>query len=199
MIKIALGGPPHSGKSVLRERLKQSLILQQSGCYPYFWPACPDGEGAWFQQAVQNNPIDASEQKKRAKQAYTYEHAESYANTMRNITLPLSIADLGGRIDAFNRRICVFATHIILISGTAEGLDEWRAFANECNLTILAELISDYQGTTDTVHELGPPLKGSIHYLERGELQTPRPAVDALARLILSLIPADTPPSPGQK
>jgi hypothetical protein len=44
-IKVIVGGPPHSGKSVFIEGLKQ--VLPDSDTF--LFSACPDGEGAWLQ------------------------------------------------------------------------------------------------------------------------------------------------------
>lgn len=44
---------PQSGKSCLREGLKQA-IRQIKGA-PYAFSACPDGEGAWFAETARRN------------------------------------------------------------------------------------------------------------------------------------------------
>ncbi len=42
MVKIVLGGPPHSGKSCLREGLKKAILrLYPERPYPYAITACP--------------------------------------------------------------------------------------------------------------------------------------------------------------
>jgi CRISPR-associated protein Csx3 len=47
---IAVGGPPHSGKSVfLAELYRQLLQRQPSGVF--LQRACPDGEGMWSNEA----------------------------------------------------------------------------------------------------------------------------------------------------
>lgn len=184
-MKIALCGPPQSGKSVLRERLKYALLGIDPNTYPYFITANPDGEGAWFQQAVTTDPDAAQAAKKFAKQKWTDAHADKYASDVRNVTLPLTFIDLGGRVDEKNYRICALATHAILIAPQVEAFQEWRDFAATCGLTILAELISDYHGALDSIESSGPPLRASIHHLERGEIDTPRPAITALAQVIL--------------
>ena len=60
MVKIVLGGPPKSGKSCLREGLKQAILgfrRDSPGIpYPYVITACPDGEGAWFQETMEKYP-----------------------------------------------------------------------------------------------------------------------------------------------
>jgi CRISPR-associated protein Csx3 len=47
-VKVVLCGPPHSGKSCLREGLKQAIRQIPNAPYPYVLTACPDGEGAWY-------------------------------------------------------------------------------------------------------------------------------------------------------
>jgi len=115
-MKIALCGPPHSGKSILRHRLKQALRQQNSDLYPYILSANPDGEGSWFQEAYRNDPNTATIHKKEAKQKWTPEHASLYASWVRNTTSPLTLIDLGGVIDDKNRQICALATHAILLA-----------------------------------------------------------------------------------
>ncbi len=187
-MKIALCGPPQSGKSVLRERLKSALLALDPTFYPYVITANPDGEGSWFQQAVHTDPDAAQAAKKLAKQNWTDAHADKYASDVRNVTLPLTFIDLGGRVDPKNYRICALATHAILIAPSIEAFEEWRHFATTCGLKILAELISDYHGAQDSVESTGPPLRASIHHLERGDIASTRPAITALAEVILDCL-----------
>ena len=184
-MKIALCGPPQSGKSVLRERLKSALLALDPSFYPYVITANPDGEGSWYQQAVHTDPDAAQAAKTLAKQKWTDAHADKYASDVRNVTLPLTFIDLGGRVDEKNHRICALATHAILIAPSIEAFGEWRDFATTCGLTILAELISDYHGAQDVIESSGPPLRASVHHLQRGEIAEPRPTITALAQLIL--------------
>ena len=87
-MKIALCGPPHSGKSVLRERLKEALFAQAPGLYPYVLTANPDGEGSWFQAAYQRDPAEALALKGVAKRKWTPEYADLFAGWVRNATAP---------------------------------------------------------------------------------------------------------------
>lgn len=61
MKKIVLCGPPRSGKSCLREGLKQAIRKIPNAPYPYIITGCPDGEGAWFQETVNQDPELAAE------------------------------------------------------------------------------------------------------------------------------------------
>ena len=186
-MKIVLGGPPRSGKSVLRHRLR-AVLEAISPHRPYVLNTNPDGEGAWYQAAHEQDPEGALWAKQMAKQKWTDEHADLYASWVRNMTLPLVLLDVGGIVDDKNRRICAAATHAILIAPTGEALRPWQDFCAECGLTILAELRSHYEGQADEVEGGETPFRATIHRLERGELSTPRPAVEALAAHILKYL-----------
>ncbi|MBC6434188.1 CRISPR-associated protein Csx3, partial [Nostoc sp. HG1] len=56
ILKVVLCGPPQSGKSCLREGLKQAISNIEGAPYPYVITACPDGEGAWFSDAARRDP-----------------------------------------------------------------------------------------------------------------------------------------------
>lgn len=84
----------------------------------------------------------------------------------------------------YNRAICAAATHAILLAPTEAAMQPWREFCRETRVIILAELTSDYHATSDSVNE-GEPFRARIHHLERGDLRTPRPAVDALAQRLV--------------
>lgn len=184
-MKIALCGPPHSGKSVLRERLKAELKRSGPDVYPYFLTTNPDGEGAWFQSTYAHDPELATALKRANKRKWSEEHADLYAEWVRNVKLPLTFLDLGGIPDEFNRRICAAATHAILLAPTEEQWGPWRAFSDGCGLVVLAELVSEYAAPADRLEGTGAPFRAWIHHLERGDLVTPRPAVEALAGYIL--------------
>ena len=187
MMKIVLAGPPRSGKSCLREGLKQAIRVIPGAFYPYVITACPDGEGAWFQETVQNSPELTAACKAAYKSKFTPEFVERIANSVKHCSLELTLIDIGGMITPENRKICEHATHIIILSSDPSKFDEWREFAESLNLTVLAEIYSDYHGTEDTVNEGGVILTGSVHYLERGELVMDRPLIKALARHIINL------------
>lgn len=115
------------------------------------------------------------------------------------MTLALTIVDIGGIPSQENLVICKDATHIILLAGNdpkdgtpwQERLPEWRAFAEELGLVVVAEVFSDYHGTEDVVTGLGSDdvLRGSVHHLERGEAIASRPTVRALAARLVELAP----------
>ena len=197
MKKIVLSGPSRSGKSCLREGLKQVLMGFEDAPYPYVITACPDGEGAWFQEAVRNDPGVADLCKTAYKGKFTDEFANLAASWVTNCKLPLTLVDIGGRIDDKNYRICRSATHIVILAGDDPKtgkewgirMDPWREFANQLDLTIVAEVVSDYSGTADVVGDVDSDniLRGTIHRLERGEDASKRPMIRRLAQHLLDL------------
>ena len=200
-MKIVLAGPPKSGKSCLREGLKQAILdfrRESSDVpYPYVITACPDGDGAWFQETMEKYPEIAKACKEAYKGEFTPEFVRLVADHVRNCEQPLTMVDIGGLIDDYNRDICRFATHIVILAGNdLEGgerwdvrIAEWREFAKALDLTVVAEIFSDYHGKTDIVKNVcsDNTLRGSVHYLERGEHIVDRPMVRALARHILAV------------
>ena len=197
MKKIVLAGPPRSGKSCLREGLKQALRAIPGAPYPYVITACPDGEGSWFQEAVNRDPDLASRLKAEYKAKFTPEFVRRVAESVRNCTLPLTLVDIGGIPSEENREICASATHIVLLAGNdpksgdawQDRLPVWREFAKELGLAVVAEIFSDYHGKEDVVLGVGSDgvLRGSVHYLERGEPVAERPMIRALAEHLLQL------------
>lgn len=187
-IKIILGGAPLSGKSCLRYALKEALKARQPSCpYPYVITACPDGEGAWFHETAAANRQLAVKLKAQNKSKFTDAHADRYAAEVRNCALPLTLIDIGGRIDDKNRRICTHATHAILTAANLGDLVDWKTFCRDLKITVLAELESAYDAVEDRPLTLGVDgiYRGSIHHLERGDASLHlRPTVQALADVI---------------
>lgn len=202
-MKVVLAGPPQSGKSCLREGLKQAIFAISSKSanvpYPYVITACPDGEGAWFQETSAKFPKVARECKKVYKRdEFSPEFVKLIAGHVDSCDQPLTLVDIGGRVSPENYQICEGATDIVILAGNNRNtgecwdvrMEEWREFAKNLNLTVIAEIFSDYDGPSDDVKDIRSDniLRGSIHHLERGERIATRPMVQALARHILSII-----------
>ncbi len=198
---IVLGGPPRSGKSCLREALKQAVRKVQGAPYPYVITACPDGEGAWFQETVERSPYQARLLKERYKDllgGFSPEFVRRVSESVKNCALPMTLVDIGGIPSEENREICASATHIVLLAGNdpktgepwTERLPEWRKFAEELGLSVVAEIFSNYHGSEDNVEGVDPDgvLRGSVHYLERGEQLSERPMIRALAEHLVQMV-----------
>lgn len=192
-MKVVLCGPPRSGKSCLREGLKQAVRRIPGAPYPYVITACPDGEGAWFQETVNLDPELAAQLKAAYKAKFTPEFVQRVADSVKNCKIPLTLVDVGGITSVENEAICASATHAILLAGDLGRLPEWRQFCGKLGLRIIAEIHSDYRGTEDVLPVLGPDgvYKGSVHYLERGEPIHERPTVKALAEILARMASAE--------
>lgn len=185
-MKVVLCGPPHSGKSCLRQGLKDVLSQLPGGPYPYIITACPDGEGAWFHETACDHLSLAMELKKKHKQVFSWEFAKKIAEDVACCVEELVFIDVGGIIDDKNRLICRGATHAILLSGSTSGFQEWESFCQSLDLRIVARIESDYHANEDRIDGVvNHTLTGAIHYLERGEQLFERPMVQALAQHLL--------------
>ena len=190
MKKIVLAGPPRSGKSCMREGLKQAIrAIPGNAVYPYVITACPDGEGAWFQETVNNDPELAAACKAAYKAKFTPEFVKRIADSVRNCSLELTLVDIGGITSVENEAICAAATHIVILAGDMSKVAEWREFAKKVGLTVVAEIHSDYNGKEDNVEGVSQDgiLRGSVHYLERGEPVSGRPMIQTLAEHLLAI------------
>ena len=215
MKKIVLCGPPRSGKSCLRQGLKDALRRIPDAPYPYVITACPDGEGAWFQETVNQDPDAAAAHKAAYKSKFTPEFVRRVTDSVKNCSLPLTLVDIGGITSAENEAICASATDAVLLmpksmsetafknlqkAYEAAGLDipqnledvraSWLLFAKKLGFTVGAEICSDYHGMKDIVPQLGEDgvYRGSVHHLERGEPIADRPTIRALAEILVRLV-----------
>lgn len=155
---IVIGGPPHSGKSVLTYLLTQQL--REWRVEHYVLRACPDGEGDWSQETPPERV-----RLLRQKGAFSTEFVDRVCRDLAQRHLPL-IVDVGGRPTLDQERILDHCTHAILISATSEGLAEWRKRAERCGLPVIAELHSVLDGD-DRIDAETPVLRGRIGRLER--------------------------------
>lgn len=186
-MKLVLAGPPRSGKSCLREGLKQAIRAIPGAPYPYVITGCPDGEGSWFQETVNHDPELASACKVAYKAKFTPEFVERVTASVRDCSLELTLIDIGGIASVENEKICSGATHLVILAGDPARIPEWREFTRKVGLIVVAEINSDYCGKEDKVEgvDLDGVLHGSVHYLERGECVANRPMIKALAAFIV--------------
>jgi CRISPR-associated protein Csx3 len=168
---IAIGGPPHSGKSVLTYLLTQALRTQK--VEHYVLRACPDGEGDWSQEAP-----PATVQLLRYKGAFSAAFVDRICRDLERRHLPL-LVDAGGKPTGDQERIFDFCTHAVLIAHDDAGLAAWRELAARHGLAVVAELYSARTGQ-DEILATTPVLRGQIANLER-HTATPGIAVAALA------------------
>ncbi len=187
-MKVVLCGPPQSGKSCLREGLKQAICRIEGAPYPYVITACPDGEGAWFSEAARRDADLARKLKEDYKANFTPEFARIRAGWVRDAKNSLNIIDVGGKISEENRQIMSQATHAVILAGNMNKVPAWKDFCESLNLPVIAIIHSDYKGVADCIQTESPLLTGSVHYLERGEDISTRPMVQALATLLVNRV-----------
>jgi CRISPR-associated protein Csx3 len=190
-MRVVLCGPANSGKSCLRQGLKDAISrLNTKKIYPYVITAQPDGDGCFTFETYKCDPKYGDETKRLLKKPFTPEFVSLVSGWVRNASLPLSLVDVGGKASDENRIIMGAATHAVIISNSEEGILEWRKFCQSLKpnpLEIIAEIHSDLTGVEDRLESEAPVLKGSIHAIARGVDISQRPTVIALAKLLVSM------------
>jgi len=176
-LKIAVVGPPHSGKSVFLGGLVENL---PSDLY-YLFRACPDGEGAWTWTSE-----DAAMY--RRKGTFSKEIVNWYVSVLKKKKglAPLTLIDLGGRITEENRTIITDGKidAAIILAGDMSKVKEWESFLKSCNTDVIAVVHSDYKGIKDCTEQD----KLSVHFLERGEDVSSRPAIKEIAGMLMDKV-----------
>ena len=176
---IVIGGPPHSGKSVLAYSLSQAL--RSRNVPHYVLRAYPDGEGDWANQADQKL-VRAI----RIKGQGTPEWTARICRDIERRHLPL-IVDPGGKPTAWQEAIFDQCTHAILLWPEQDARQLWRDMFTRHGLTIVADLRSELRGVNN-VEDEGPVLRGTLTGLERGH--APRaagPTFEALGERVAAL------------
>ena len=180
---VLIGGPPHSGKSVLIYSLSQALRAR--GIEHYALRACPDGEGDWSNEAPQDLVREI-----RIKGAWTREWVERITIDIDRRHLPL-LVDIGGRPTPEQAAMFGHCTHAVILTPDRSAQAYWRNLIHEQSLPILADLASVLHGENLLV-ALEPIIEGVLSGLKRGAAAA-GPAFDALVeRLVLLFSAADS-------
>jgi len=193
MKRIAVCGPPHSGKSVLLANIMRQLPPDSF----YLAFAAPDGEWHWSNFGDQDLVSVV-----RQKGKFTEDFVSSMVEAIRNNQQPLVLVDTGGVMSAENGRIFGVCDGCIILANkekSAEALPAWREFATRNGVRVIAEIVSDLNGTD----ELYPPsrimhrdqpgmespelIKGRIAGLERGHIIS-SPVLEAVANRLREVI-----------
>jgi CRISPR-associated protein Csx3 len=188
-VKIALCGPPHSGKSCLREGLRACILETLNAPYPYTIPGCPDGEAAGFQEIKERDPQYASIVKQGSKGDFTENFTRQTVQAIESASTLLNIIDLGGRLSEENQLFLAQCTHAIILVGDDFDLHvaEWEAFCQQVNVPVIAKIHSDLNADSDRI-DTESPLTGTIHQLQgNGQDLMSRPIIQALARMAIDL------------
>ncbi len=178
---VLVGGPPHSGKSVLIYSLSQALRAR--GVQHYALRACPDGEGDWSNEA----PADLVREI-RIKGPWTAQWVERISRDIQRRHLPL-LVDVGGRPTPEQAQMFARCTHAVLLTPDDGARAGWLELLSEHRLPILADLRSDLYGVDQLDAEV-PAIRGVVAGLERAS-QAKGPAFEALVERIAALFAAD--------
>jgi CRISPR-associated protein Csx3 len=186
---VLIGGPPHSGKSVLVYSLTHAL--RERSVAHYVLRACPDGEGDWSNEAEQQQV-----QFLRYKGQFTPEFVDRMAAFLQRRHLPL-LVDVGGKPTDDQEALFSYCTHAVLLISRnrpgnqtyEEALTEWRERMVRQGVTIIAELVSDLTGQ-NVLTVSDPVLQGTLAGLERGQTAV-GPAFAALVDEVANLLAFD--------
>ncbi len=168
---VVIGGPPHSGKSVLAYSLTQALRERNVPHYVLrAYP--PDCEGDWFLESEAEWVRHL-----RLKGTRSEAWLEPLQRDVARRHLPL-IVDVGGLPTPEQEELLDACTHGILLTPDDEAQRLWRERMERHGLVILADVRSDLHGE-NALHAETPLIRGTLAGLERGR-QAGGPAFDAL-------------------
>lgn len=182
---VLIGGPPHSGKSVLFYSL--TIALREQNIAHHAIRACPDGEGNWSQEIDQ-----AMVRQLRIKGQWTDTFTEGICRDIKRRLVPMLI-DMGGLPQANQLNIFRHCTHSLLLlnSDDKQGAHNWCKLVAENGLLPLAQLRSELHGTS-AITTKSPIVKGTLAGLERSTLVR-GPIFDVLVERVASLFSAYAP------
>ncbi|MBU0496249.1 MAG: hypothetical protein KKA73_19920 [Chloroflexi bacterium] len=181
---VVIGGPPHSGKSVLAYSLTQAL--RERDVPHYLLRAYPpDYEGDWFHEADQDWVRHRRLKGARSEAWLPLLHAD-----IARRHLPL-LVDLGGLPSPAQEALLDDCTHAILLTPNQDARLEWADRFSRHGLVFLADLHSDRHGTNQ-LEQAEPLLLGTLASLERG-CTAQGPAFGALTDRLADLFTAAAP------
>lgn len=208
MAKIAIGGPPHSGKTVLIAVLRNLLPRDKF----VIVEGAPDGEGitGWAHEADQELARAV-----RRKGKFLEEYVGWVVDSVRNSTMPITLVDLGGmllaedgsfsptgqRLTPQNEHILRECDGIIIIANPhyAEVASRWLAEGERLGVKPIALLESVLTGADDEVFERNIPLRARITKLERENPPVGSATARALADLLIALAGEGEPEADGSE
>ena len=170
---IAIGGPPHSGKSIFLSELYRQLLARSSRVFRQ--GVCLDGEGMW------SNESDPSlVQSIRRKGHFSKEFVTKTLSTIdalgRNPHFSIVLLDLGGKLTAENAEILQRTHFLVLLSSLVSAIPQWQAFAAAAGCETLAILESQLCHRPDKTLDITVrsqlnseliPLSGVLYNLDR--------------------------------
>ena len=169
---VLVGGPPHSGKSVLVSNLTNEL--RRRGRAHYVLRIAPDGEGDWIAKLPK-----AQVDELRIKGGYTETYFRLSLETLQNARYPL-IVDVGGRPNERDLILWKYCTHAIVLIGHSNSETwptdcdscekhraKWLGIANDLSMEVVADCTSLLHAVPN-ITDVGSPLKLTLSGLDRG-------------------------------
>jgi CRISPR-associated protein Csx3 len=175
---IVVGGPPHSGKSVLTYSL--SMALRKRNVAHYALRAAPDGEGDWTNET--DWPVV---ERIRRKGQWTSRWVSEVCKAISQRHLPL-LVDMGGRPTPEQEAIFDQCNYAILLTPSEEQRSVWLAHSHLHNLTVIADLHTDLHSQNQLV-EGSDPIAGTLTGLNRG-CEASGPAFDGLVERVAAIM-----------
>lgn len=165
---VLIGGPPHSGKSVLIYSLTRAL--REAHISHYVLRACPDGEGDWAYQIPQDM-VRAI----RVMGIFSSQFTNRVIGYLQKRHVPL-LVDVGGMPTPEQEQIFAQCTHAILLIGDRANEPEafeadrkkWETFMQRNHVPILAIFRSDLQEESRLEKIQNEPFQ-TLSALERGK------------------------------
>lgn len=124
---IAIGGSPHSGKTVFSSALYQKLLERRSSGI-FLARVCPDGEGMWSSEA-DPKLVKSLRRKGEFSEEFVTITLKSIDRLRNGSDLPIVLLDLGGKRSPENAEILKRAHFCILLSSQPAEIELWQAFA----------------------------------------------------------------------
>jgi CRISPR-associated protein Csx3 len=190
--KIAVCGPPHSGKSVFLANLMRQLPPDSF----YLAFAAPDGEWHWSNFGDQDLVKVV-----RQKGKFNENFVSSMVEAIRNNQQPLVLVDTGGVMSSENERIFSVCDGCIILANkesSEEMIPAWQEFATRNGVQVIAELVSDLHGADElSSNEEGEKILGRIAGLERGHTIV-SPVLEAVANRLRGIIRANADITEGE-
>jgi CRISPR-associated protein Csx3 len=160
---ILIGGPPHSGKSVLAYNLTQKL---RSTVSHYVIRAAPDGEGDFSYETPQH-VVQALRHKGRFTEHWVARTCRDIAQRQTQLIVEMGGLPTRAQWSIFNQA----PFQVILLTREATSHAVWNTLVRDHHLTILADLTSIKDGEGE-LFAREPWLAGTQGGLERGKTVT---------------------------
>lgn len=168
-MKVVVGGPPNSGKStftaVLRKHIRQILGGRAPpDVFQSLTLDLVDNSVEWMDDPTGDTP-------RRIDGEFNEENAEQRRDQFADIDADLVVADAPGEIDNLTRILAEPADALIIVSNDQEGIEEWRAFAEEEGIEVYATFETFLPDEETRPHWNPEDQAGTLRGLDRDALR----------------------------